>query len=120
MMLLGNLLTLRIRTAFWETKSEELRYCIYCKALFASAIFSPFLILLLLSSCFLALSLYSAKLRRLKREQRVRKGLKMADANIYITGDSQRDAANALKRFLTGQFVKFFLLISPSNASKRL
>ena len=48
------------------------------------------------------------------------KGLKMADANIYIIGDSQRDAANALKRFLTGQFVKFFLLISPSNASKCL
>jgi len=27
-------------------------------------------------------------------------------------------AANALKRFLIGQFVKFFLLIGPSNASK--
>jgi len=29
----------------------------------------------------------------------------------------QRDAANALKRFLIGQFVKFFRLIGPSNAS---
>jgi len=32
----------------------------------------------------------------------------------------QRDAANALKRFLTGQFVKFFFLIGPSNALKHL
>jgi len=32
----------------------------------------------------------------------------------------QRDAANALKHFLTGQFVNFFLLIGPSNASKHL
>jgi len=31
-----------------------------------------------------------------------------------------RDAANALKRFLTGQFIKFFLLIGPSNISKHL
>jgi len=30
----------------------------------------------------------------------------------------QRDAA--LKHFLTGQFVNFFLLIGPSNASKHL
>jgi len=35
-------------------------------------------------------------------------------------GNDQRDAANALKRFLTGQFVKFSLLIGPSNASKYL
>jgi len=33
-------------------------------------------------------------------------------------GYGQRDAANALKRFLIGQFIKFFLLIGPSNASK--
>ena len=32
----------------------------------------------------------------------------------------QCDAANALKRFLIGQFVKFFLLIGPLNASKHL
>jgi len=32
----------------------------------------------------------------------------------------QCDAANALKRFLIGQFVKFFLLIGPSNVSKHL
>jgi len=32
----------------------------------------------------------------------------------------QRDAANALKRFLIGQLVKFFLLIDASNASKHL
>ena len=28
----------------------------------------------------------------------------------------QRTAAHALKRFLTDQFIKFFLLIGPSNA----
>jgi len=32
----------------------------------------------------------------------------------------QRDAAKALKHFLIGQFVKFFLLIGSSNASKHL
>jgi len=30
------------------------------------------------------------------------------------------DQCDALKRFLTGQFVKFFFLIDPSNASKHL
>ena len=33
---------------------------------------------------------------------------------------NQRDAINALKCFLIGLFVKFFLLIDPSNASKYL
>ena len=32
----------------------------------------------------------------------------------------QRDFANILKRFLIDQFVEFFLLIGPSNASKYL
>jgi len=36
------------------------------------------------------------------------------------TGYDQRDVANALKRFLIGQFVNFFLLIGPSNALKHL
>jgi len=35
-------------------------------------------------------------------------------------GYDQRDAANALKYFLINQFVKFFLLIGQSNASKHL
>ena len=35
-------------------------------------------------------------------------------------GYNQRDATNALKHFLIGQFVKFFLLIGPSNVSKHL
>ena len=34
--------------------------------------------------------------------------------------DGQHDVANALKRFLIGQFIKFFLLIGPSNVSKHL
>jgi len=32
----------------------------------------------------------------------------------YLEYD-QRDVANVLKRFLIGQFVKFFLLIGPSK-----
>ena len=39
------------------------------------------------------------------------------DAICYLSL-GQRDAANALKRFLTGQFVKFFLLIGPSFSFK--
>ena len=39
---------------------------------------------------------------------------------LLLLGYGQRDAANALKRFLIGQFVKFFLLIDPSNALKHL
>ena len=39
--------------------------------------------------------------------------------SAYI-GYGQRDVANALKRFLTSQFVKFFFLIGPLNASKHL
>ena len=35
------------------------------------------------------------------------------------SGYDQRDAVNVLKRFLIGQFVKFFFL-DPSNASKHL
>jgi len=37
---------------------------------------------------------------------------------VYDYGYGQRDTANALKYFLISQFVKFFLLIGPSNASK--
>jgi len=40
--------------------------------------------------------------------------------SIKDTEYGQRNATNTLKRFLTGQFVKCFLLISPSNASKHL
>jgi len=39
---------------------------------------------------------------------------------IFYLGYSQRDTANALKRFLIDQFIKFFLLIGSSNASKHL
>jgi len=42
----------------------------------------------------------------------------MNDIDDKERGNDQRDVANALKRF--GQFVKFFLLIGPSNASKHL
>jgi len=36
---------------------------------------------------------------------------------IYV-GYGQRDVTNALKHFLIGQFVKFFLLIGQSNVTK--
>jgi len=44
----------------------------------------------------------------------------VCDVNKPIIEFDQRAATNASKRFLIGQFVKFFLLIGPSNASKHL
>jgi len=38
----------------------------------------------------------------------------------FTTKASSLHAANALKHFLIGQLVKFFLLINQSNASKHL
>jgi len=40
--------------------------------------------------------------------------------NMFDLGYGQCDAANTLKCFLIGHFVKFFLLIGQSNTSKHL
>ena len=42
------------------------------------------------------------------------------DTKIFIEYKNQCDATNTLKRFLIGQFAKFFLLNDPLNASKHL
>jgi len=55
-----------------------------------------------------------------EKERGRRRGRKRESVHSFNLEYGQRDAANALKRFLIGQFVKFFLLIGPSNTSKHL